>query len=387
MPVTKTTKPSKVAGPKSLAELFDEADPLDASNLLPEGEHEVRLNSMVLKEDPKKGAGVTAEYESISGDEEGKKVRQFYKLTDADKQKAPGLAYLKRDLALLGYEDAAGAKLKKVLETIGEKQPMVIINVKVTGQYVNAYLAGLAGDADDTSGTESEGETVELEVGAEVTWDDSGETKEGKISKIKGDSAIVIDSDGTKCTVDLSDLSAKTEEEETASQEIEVGSKVKWNDSDGDDQTGVVIKLKGDKVLVQKADKSKENVDLDDLSLNSEEEVEEEEVAADDEIAVGDEVIYNDDGAKGTVKKVLPDKFLITDGDGDDIKVSKDKCEKVAAPADDEIEVGSEVTWEDDGETKTGKVKVIDEKKATAKVKDDEGVMHSVKLNALEKVE
>ena len=39
---------------QSLADLWDDTDSSEASNNLPEGEHEVRIDSMVLKEDKKK---------------------------------------------------------------------------------------------------------------------------------------------------------------------------------------------------------------------------------------------------------------------------------------------------------------------------------------------
>lgn len=136
---------------QTLASLWDGTDASEASNMLSSGQHTVRINKMEYKKDAKKGEAVFVEYESIEGEEEGKTCRQMYKLTDVSGAKAPGLAFLKRDLELIGYEDISGKKLISTLKEITEDQPMVVINVKENGQYTNAYLSGLAeeGESDE----------------------------------------------------------------------------------------------------------------------------------------------------------------------------------------------------------------------------------------------
>ena len=48
---------------------------------------------------------------------------------------------------------------------------------------------------------------------------------------------------------------------------IEVGSEVEWEDKDGDDQEGEVIKIKGDTVVVEDDEGDEHKVDLADLKL------------------------------------------------------------------------------------------------------------------------
>lgn len=333
----KPTKPEPKKQPKgedrlTLADLWDNTDPSEASNILSVGEHEVRINEMILKKDPKKGTAVFCEYEAIEGDEEGKKIRQMYKLTDAAGEKAPGLAFLKRDLALLGYDDVPGAKMEKVLKEISEEQPMVIVRVAENGQYTNAYLQGAAGNVGGKAGDDDE----EVEVGDKVTWtDEDGDDHEGEVVKIKKDKATVKDDDDEEHKVELSELTKADEEDPKtkkkkgkkaeAEVEIEVGSKVKWVDDDGDDQTGEVTKIKGDKAKVKDDDDDIVEVDLSDLEIADEEEAEE-------EIAVGDKVKWQDDDGddcEGEVTKIKGDKATVKDADDDTHKVDVTDLEKV----------------------------------------------------------
>src|SRR4029078_1738574 len=103
-PKKTVSRGAKSSGRQTLASLWDEKDASAATTLPPPGEHEMRLNKLEQKDDPKKGTAVFVEYEGLEGEAEGKKIRQMYKLTDEGGNKAPGMAYLVRDLELLGYE-------------------------------------------------------------------------------------------------------------------------------------------------------------------------------------------------------------------------------------------------------------------------------------------
>lgn len=324
-PAPKQTAPS---GPRSLADLFDEADGSGVGNMLPEGEHKVRINEMTFKEDPKKGSAVVAEYEAIDGEHEGKKIRQLYKLTDSERQVAPGMNFLKRDFGLLKYEDVTGAKMKKTLAKITEEQPLVIIQVKENGNYINARLQGLAEGEEEAP--EPDADAPELEVGSEVTFTDDGEDGKGTVTKIKGDSIIITDEDGARHVVERENVKLASEEEpqDPAKEEaaIEVGSIVQW---DNGDETGTVVKIKGtDAIVLNASNKKKETIALDDLSLKGEE-----------------------------------------------------------TATDEPPEVGDEVKWDDDGTERTGTITKINEAKGQATVKDDDDDLHLVPLNDLEKVD
>lgn len=237
-----TTAPKKSA-PQSLADLWDSTDASEASNNLPTGTHTVRLNEITMKVDPKKGEAAIVVFEAIDGDYEGKTARQFYKLKDIEGNKGPGIAYLQRDLALLGYENIPGAKIKKTLKEISDDQPMCVVNVKENGQYTNVYLQGLAEegivDSDDTEAEEEEEETEEEE--SEDSEEETEETEE-----------------------------ESEEEEEEEPYTASVGDDVKWTDEDGDEHTGTIKKLvaKAGKAKIEDEDGDEMLVKLEDLEPN-----------------------------------------------------------------------------------------------------------------------
>lgn len=328
MAIKKTTKsaatksaPAK-AKPTSLAHLFDETDMSEASNMLPEGEHEVRLNSFEIKDKPGKGTAAFVEYEAIDGDYEGRKVRQMYMLTEPNGEKKQGMAYLKRDLALLGYEDVKGKDLESSLQTLTEEQPICIINVKNNGQYVNAYLQGLAENVATGDDAEADAEAApEIEIGTKVQFDSDGDTVTGTVLRIKADSIRVKGDDGEIYNTTLDELEIFTEEDNTeeakAETEIAVGSQVTFDD-DGDEKSGEVIKIKGNVAIVKDEDGDKFEVDLDDLTL-----AEAAEKEAEAEIEVGSRVTWDDDGTdmEGEVTAIKWTKATIKDDDDDKHKV------------------------------------------------------------------
>lgn len=291
-PAASKTKPKQTASERSsLADLFDAADINDASNKLSEGEHEVRLNEIKIIEDEKKGSIAISSFEAIDGDEEGKKAGARYKLTDADGHSAPGMAILKRDLALLGFENVKGKKLIKACEELTEAQPMCIVRVKQNGQYTNVYLQGLAEEAaadtdDDEDGNEETTDEQEVEIGTKVSFtdpDDDEETLEGEVIKFKDEETAIVLVGKKKYTVAGEDLTIIVADEEEADESdvdndgaddeegeektIEVGSTVKWTNAEDDEVTGEVVKIKGDQATVQDVDGDKTKVDLSELTL------------------------------------------------------------------------------------------------------------------------
>jgi hypothetical protein len=293
-PAASKTKPKQTAAERSsLADLFDAADINDASNKLSEGEHEVRLNEIKIIEDEKKGSIAITSFEAIDGDEEGKKAGARYKLTDADGNGAPGMSILKRDLALLGFENVKGKKLLKACEELTEAQPMCIVCVKQNGQYTNVYLQGLAEEAvantdDDEGDGENEddanGGEQEVEIGTKVSFidpDDDDETLEGEVIKFKDDETAIVLVGKKKYTVAGENLTILVADEVASDDEgdddgatddddekvIEVGSTVTWTNAEDDEVTGEVVKIKGDQATVQDVDGDKTKVDLSELTL------------------------------------------------------------------------------------------------------------------------
>lgn len=319
---TKTKSPSS----NSLSKLWDqEADASKASNRLPDGEQVVRLNSIQLNVDKKKGAAVFAEFEAIDGEAEGKKGRQMYKLTDENGDKAAGMDYLARDFALLGYEKVEGDELEATLEALTEAQPMVVVRVKDGGQWVNIYIQGLAEDGAENIGNNGEeADEAIIEVGSEVSFESEGETVTGKVLKITDGVARVKTDDGNY-DVDLADLATGGGEEEETTPEIEVGSTASF-ESEGGSYTGEVKKIKGDNAVVEVGDDSYQ-VALSDLTI--------------------------DDGSGGVGAEGV------------------------------DIEVGSRVTWDDDGTQREGEVTKISSDGDSAVVMDDDKDKYKVDMSEL----
>lgn len=313
----------------TLADLWDETDPGEASNFIPEGEHEVRLNEIEHKVDKKKGEAAFAHYEILEGEFEGRKGRQMYKLTDEAGNKAPGMAYLMRDLALLDYKDISGKALLKTLKEIGEEQPMVVINAKESGVYTNYFLQGLVGKSPAGKG-DSKDDDDEIEVGDKVKWDDDGTDREGEVISInkKKETAKVKDSEDDEFVVDLDDLEKSEGGGDADTDEIEIGDNVKGENDSGDKVEGEVVKIKGDVVTIKDSDGDKHKCDKDDLKK-----VEAGADADDDKIEVGDKVTWEDtegDTKTGKVKKIKDnDDVIVIDEDDDKHTVDIDDLTKV----------------------------------------------------------
>ena len=111
-------------------------------------------------------------------------------------------------------------------------------------------------------------EDAEIEEGSTVTWtDDEGEDKSGTVTAIKGKKATVEDEDSEEHKVGLDELTLVTDNSgDEGGAEIEKDSEVTWTDDDGDEQTGTVIKIKGDTAKV-KCGKKVVEVDVSDLTL------------------------------------------------------------------------------------------------------------------------
>lgn len=264
-------KPTKATENRrqTLAALWDDTDPSEASNMLPAGEHTVRLNKIELKDDPKKGTAVFCEYEAIEGENEGQTVRQMYKLTDVAGAKAQGLAFLMRDLALLGYTDVPGKKLKKTLDTITEDQPMVIITVKENGVYTNAYLSGLADD---------------VEAKDEDEEDDDEDEDDAPAPKKKA---------GKKKPADDEDEEDDDEEEEEEDDE----------DEDEEEEEEEAPKKKGKKKVVEEDDEEEEDEDEDEEEEEDDDDEEESEDEDEEEDEEEDEDEDEDEEEEAPKKK------------------------------------------------------------------------------------
>jgi hypothetical protein len=356
--MAKTNKP---AGRPSLADLWDDTDPSEATNTLPNGTHEVRINKIELKEDKKKGEAAILEVEGLEGDIEGLKGRQLYKLRDVKGGKGPGLAYLMRDLALLGYEKITGAKLKKTLKEISDEQPMVVVNAKENGAYVNIYIQGLVGEVKgaDDDGEEDDAASSDIEEGDTVTWDNDGDDVKGKVTKINEAKGVATvqpidddgDDDGKPVKVDLEDLTKVDEDadgddsgdgDDAESEPIAEDDFVTFEDDDDNTVRARVISVNekketakvqpvdddgdddGKAVTKDLSDLTKEDADAE--SESSEEEEEEDEKPAKKgkakkwTPAVGDEVKWTDDEGDeqtGTIKKIKGDTATIEDADED----------------------------------------------------------------------
>ena len=153
------------------------------------------------------------------------------------------------------------------------KEKSIDINPEKLADIVEC-LEGVLDDLKNLTGEKSpeKAEEAKIEVGSKVKWDD----KEGEVLKIKGDVATVEDDDDEEeHKVDLDDLELviakkselKSGKEGKKEAKIEVGSEVEWEDKDGDSHEGEVLKIKGDVATVEDDDGEEHKVDLDDLEL------------------------------------------------------------------------------------------------------------------------
>lgn len=132
--------------PMSKADAFDQAK---ATGSVDAGKYEAVVDEFVLQKPDEKGESARIKYKIASeGDAQGQTVTQWYKLFNADETPARGLEFLKKDLAILGYDDVKYSDLPDVFEEIADKHTGVVITVKHNEGFVNCYLQGLCEDSD-----------------------------------------------------------------------------------------------------------------------------------------------------------------------------------------------------------------------------------------------
>jgi hypothetical protein len=131
--------------PKSKADLFDQTK---AQGAIDAGKYVALISEMVLMEPNEKGQSVRVEYEiATEGEFRGQKVTQFYKIFEADESVGKGAAFLKKDLAVLGYSDVSFADLEEAFNTIVEQNVGVNVTVKHNEQFTNVYINSLCEDS------------------------------------------------------------------------------------------------------------------------------------------------------------------------------------------------------------------------------------------------
>jgi hypothetical protein len=132
-------------GGESKADLFDRTK---AQGAIDGGKYVALIGEMVLPKADEKGQSARVVYEIASeGEFQGQKVTQFYKMFEADETVGKGLAFLKKDLAVLGYSDVKFGDLEQVFEEIVDKNVGCNVTVKQNGQFTNVYLNSLAEDS------------------------------------------------------------------------------------------------------------------------------------------------------------------------------------------------------------------------------------------------
>lgn len=138
---------NKGGGGESRAKQFDDTKPQGAVD---PGKYYAVIEEFVMQEPDDKGQSARVKY-GIANDGEfrGQQVTQFYKVFESDDSTGKGAAFLKKDLAVLGYGDVKFADLDEAFEEIVNKDMGVVITVKQNGQWTNVYLGGLAEDGSD----------------------------------------------------------------------------------------------------------------------------------------------------------------------------------------------------------------------------------------------
>ncbi len=153
--------PAKSAGKAKQAPAGDEggSDDGDESSVfdsvkpqgkVDDGKYDAVIRELVLQPfDPAKGRSVRLKVTiADEGDFQGAEAVQFYKIIEADKSAGKGAAYLKADLAKLGYEDVRFADMEKVFDEIVENKTGILCTVKNNPPYTNVYVNALAEDSE-----------------------------------------------------------------------------------------------------------------------------------------------------------------------------------------------------------------------------------------------
>lgn len=140
------TEAKEQSGGMSKASAFDAAK---ATGAVDAGKYEAVIREFVLQKPDEKGQSARIKYLIASeGDAQGETLSQWYKLFETDESPAKGLAFLKKDLAILGYADVRFKELENVFEEIVEKKMAVVITVKHNEGFINAYMQGLCEDSE-----------------------------------------------------------------------------------------------------------------------------------------------------------------------------------------------------------------------------------------------
>ena len=141
-PKEKEKKPAAANKSRSLADVFDDTQPQGQTE---PGKYDSVLVEAVLQAPDDRGQSARFSYEIASeGDNQGNRVTQFYKLLNDDGSRGQGMAFLKRDLAVLQKGDVAGDELEDALKELSEEMPGCSITVKQNGAFTNVYLNGIS---------------------------------------------------------------------------------------------------------------------------------------------------------------------------------------------------------------------------------------------------
>lgn len=137
---------SSGGGSMSKADAFSKTK---AAAAIANGKYEGVIKEFINQKPDEKGHSARVTFLVCSeGDEQGNTVTQWYKMFDTDDQPCKGLEFLKRDLAILGYDDMEFDDLDEIFEEIVEKKIPVLFTVKHNEGFVNAYLGGLCEDSE-----------------------------------------------------------------------------------------------------------------------------------------------------------------------------------------------------------------------------------------------
>lgn len=129
----------------SKADIFDKTK---ATGSVDAGKYEAIIDEFVLQKPNEKGQSARIKFKIASeGDAQGQTATQWYKMFEADETAAKGLEFLKKDLAILGYDDVKFGELEDVFEEITDQHPGVVLTVVHKDGFVNCYIGGLCEDS------------------------------------------------------------------------------------------------------------------------------------------------------------------------------------------------------------------------------------------------
>lgn len=212
-------------------------------NEVEDGRYLAQVTSAEITESQSSGRlQVSWKYVIVDGEYKDQAIYNYDGIESLENQKWFALKMSRK----FGYDmDSLEDELEDILKEITKEKPLAKIRVVTKGEFQNVYVDKVLGKKEDENGgeeeTEETEETVNLEVGMDVSFKFKGEEMEGEIVRIRESEGKVLvkTEDGKKVWVagdDVTVLEEESEAEEEETEEEEVPEEPETEEESEDDE-------------------------------------------------------------------------------------------------------------------------------------------------------